>query len=133
MKKITYLLLIATMALVGCGGGSNNGSNNGTNMISMTGSHSYSPVNLMVHAGETATWKNTDSVVHTVDSDTGVPGLDSETKFTNGAVPPNGTFSWPVPAGTPAGTVFFYHCDFHGTAGDGTHLGTGMSGSITVQ
>jgi len=132
MKKLYVILTFAALTLAGCGGGSNGGASNGENTVSMTGVHSFSPVNLTVHAGDVVTWKNTDSANHTVTSDTGTANLDSSTQFPSG-LPGQATFQFTVPAGTAAGTVFYYHCAFHGAAGDGAHLGTGMAGSITVQ
>lgn len=78
------------------------------------------------------TWTNKDTVAHTVTSDTGQSGLDSAGQFPGGMG--NGAkFSWQVPADAASGTVFYYHCVYHGFPGDGTHLGGGMAGSITVR
>ena len=67
---------------------------------------------------------------HTVDSDTGL--FDSDDDFPGGLAPGD-KWSWTVPSTAARGTVYFYHCDFHGAAGNGTSYGTGMVGSITVK
>ena len=77
-------------------------------------------------------WTNNDALPHTVKSDTAEPGLDSDPTFPGGLA--NGQqFSWTVPNTATTGTKFFYHCKFHGTAGNGTAFGAGMVGSLTVQ
>jgi plastocyanin len=98
----------------------------------MQGGHSFSPGNATAPAGGTVQWKNADPFRHTVASDTNVAGMNSEGAFPGG-VPAGSTFSWTVPAGAASGTVYYYHCAIHGGPGNGTSLGTGMAGSITVQ
>jgi len=98
----------------------------------MTGSHSFDPTNVTVPAGSTVQWKNTDAFRHTVASDTNLSGFNSDGAFPGG-LPASNTFNFTVPAGTPSGTVLYYHCELHGAAGDGAHLGFGMAGSVTVQ
>lgn len=69
-------------------------------------------------------------MAHTITSDT-TPGPNSDTKYPTGLG--NGqTYFWTVP-NAPSGTKFYYHCRFHGTAGDGTDFGTGMTGVIVVE
>jgi plastocyanin len=134
--KIHHILVpLVGFALLGCGGGSSGGGGGSTTVnetVNMTGTHSYAPTNVMVHAGDVIRWSNTDSARHTVTSDTGTPGLDSSPSAPAG-VAGGRHFDWTVPAGTAAGTVFYYHCEFHGAAGSGSALGAGMAGSITVQ
>ena len=78
-------------------------------------------------------WTNKDSFMsHTVKPDKPTPGMDSDTLFAGGMVPGN-VFDWMVPADAKSGTKFFYHCKFHGIAGDGTRLGAGMVGVIVVK
>lgn len=91
-------------------------------MVDMT----FSPQIVNAHAGDTVRWTNISVLPHTVTSDTGQTGLSSST-ILNG-----NTFTWQVPADATAGTNFFYHCNFHGAAGNGTSLGFGMSGEISV-
>lgn len=101
-------------------------------VILMTGNHQFSPSSVTVAAGSTITWQNPDFVAHTVMSDTGVSGLNSDILFPNGM--PSGTsFTYTIPANAKSGTVFFYHCRFHGAAGNGTVVGFGMAGSFTVK
>jgi plastocyanin len=94
--------------------------------------HSFSPQTVTAAAGATIVWTNASAFYHTVASDTGVSGLNSDPQYPNG-FGPNQTFSWQVPTSAAHGTVYYYHCRFHGAAGNGSSLGTGMCGSITVQ
>jgi len=74
-------------------------------------------------------WVNNDSVPHTVTSDTGVfdSDTDSPTGLGNGD-----TFEFRIPADAAPGTTYYYHCRFHGAAGNGSAYGTGMAGRIVV-
>jgi plastocyanin len=114
----------------GSSSGGGNGGGGGTVNVSMIGS-AFSPQSVNAHAGDTVVWTNNETMLHTVTSDTSEPGLNSSTQFPGG-MNQNSTFSWTVPATATLGTHFFYHCAFHGTAGNGTVLGTGMAGEITV-
>lgn len=142
IRFLPFVLAAATALVIGCGGSSSGGSStNATNggttgttvVVDMpNGTMSFSPANAAVHAGDTVKWTNSDALPHTIKPDTAVPNMDSDTAFPGGLS--NGQqFTWLVPAGTAAGTQFFYHCKFHGTAGNGTALGNGMVGVITVQ
>ena len=91
----------------------------------------FTPQVVNAHAGDTVRWTNSGSLPHTVTSDTGETGLDSSSQFPSG-IGQNGVFNWTVPAGATVGTHYFYHCQFHGSAGNGAALGNGMSGEITV-
>jgi plastocyanin len=132
--------LVAAVLLVGVGcmggGGSSTGTTNGSTNggatvdVDMNGM-AFTPQVVNAHAGDTVRWTNSGSLPHTVTSDTGQAGLDSSGQFPSG-IGQNGVFSWTVPANASIGTNFFYHCVFHGTAGNGTALGTGMAGEITV-
>ncbi|HLK13762.1 MAG TPA: plastocyanin/azurin family copper-binding protein [Fimbriimonadaceae bacterium] len=97
----------------------------------MLSSHTFSPVNVTVNAGSTVQWTNTDTTHHTVASDTGVTGLNSDSQYPTG-LPGGSSFSWLVPSNAVSGTVYYYHCEFHGAAGNGSSLGQGMAGSITI-
>lgn len=138
MKILRVLAPVFGLVLFGCGGGSssNNGGGGGgvtpNETVAMTGSHAFAPTNVVVHAGDTLRFNNPDSARHTVTSDTGTAGLDSSGQFPAGLAGGQ-HFDWVVPANATAGTVFYYHCEFHGAAGDGAHVGAGMAGSITVQ
>jgi len=133
MKRIQLLIPLLAIIAVGCAGSrSNTSSGSGGTIaatVQMTGSHTFNPVNVTVAAGSTVQWQNTDTARHTVTSDTNVSALNSE----QDGLPAGTTFNFTVPAGTASGTVFYYHCAFHGTAGNGTSLGSGMAGSVTVQ
>ncbi len=95
----------------------------------------YTPVELVVPAGATVRWSNFGQHPHTVTTDTAnaaTGGPDSGQVFPNG-VPPNAAVVWTVPVNAASGTRWYYHCVFHGGAGDGKSLGPGMSGVIVVQ
>ena len=79
----------------------------------------FSPATLTISAGDTVTWQNNDSILHTASSDAGVsPAFDTGT-ISGGATAAAVTFN-------QAGT-YGYHCTIHGTAT------TGMRGSVVVQ
>jgi plastocyanin len=135
MKKRPFLILAFAIACAGCAGSGSDSSSSGPALpatVLMTGSHSFNPTNVSVAAGSSVEWKNSDVFPHTVASDTGLANFNSDPTFAGG-LPGGSTFTWTVPSGTPSGTVLFYHCEFHGAKGDGTHLGSGMAGSITVK
>ncbi len=122
-----------TVNTPGAGGGTSNQvafnvNPNGPVPVTISG-FSFSPRDLTVNPGQTVTWTNNDvGVQHTVTRDiTTMAGPSSPVLNTND------TYSFTVPAATPSGTNIFYHCTFHGTAGDGTTFGAGMSGVIRVR
>lgn len=143
IQPIAIVLIATIFIMVGCMGGSG-GSTGGTTgttatttggggttvAVTMNGM-AFSPQLVNAHAGDTVQWTNVGSLPHTVNSDTSQAGLDSSSQFPSG-IGQNGVFSWTVPANATLGTHFFYHCNFHGAAGNGSALGTGMSGEITV-
>jgi plastocyanin len=97
-------------------------------------SFQYIPREITVPAGTTVTWVNDDPVEHTVTADATNPtpgGPSSDTDFPNG-ISQGQSWSWQVPLTAANGTRWFYHCRFHGLPGDGTSLGAGMTGSITI-
>ena len=139
MKLAQILVPAFFLFLSGCGGGSGSSGNNDggtgaatTHGVSMTGSHSFNPMTVTVAAGDTVQWTNTDTAHHTVASDTGVSGMNSDPQYGTG-LPGGAKFNWKVPSTAASGTTYFYHCEFHGTAGNGTSFGTGMVGSIVVK
>lgn len=99
--------------------------------VQMTANDSFAPRNVNVDAGDAVIWTNRDSHSHTVHVDVG-SGPDSDAKFPNG-VPPGVRFLFRVPLNAPSGKVYYYHCRFHGSPGNGESYGTGMVGSITVR
>jgi len=82
---------------------------------------------LTVTAGQTVVWTNNDFTGHTVTRDVGTVGPSS------GTIAPNGTYSFHIDNTIPVGTDIYYHCSFHGTAGNGTTFGTGMVGVLRVR
>jgi plastocyanin len=103
--------------------------------VFMTASEVFAPVIISVKSGEWVEWKNVDTSDHSVmvDSlDAAVGGPDSDVQFPAGMITGE-RYRWKVPAGSAPGTVWFYHDEFNGTAGDGAHLGVGMTGEIIVE
>jgi plastocyanin len=93
----------------------------------------FQPNIISVAVGDTVTWTNNGTFHHTASSDPLNPvagGPESDNQYASG-IPPGSKYVWTVP-NVPPGTVFFFHCRFHGVAGNGTSIGTGMAGSITV-
>jgi plastocyanin len=84
----------------------------------------FQPKNKSIQVGQSVTWINSGSKKHTATSDV-TTGPDA---FDTGDISPGGqksqTFNSPG--------IYFYHCTHHGSAGNGTTIGTGMAGSITV-
>lgn len=141
--SVVAVVVAAVVIAIGCGGSSggssttttgSTGTTGGGNTASvqMTGAHTFNPVNVTVAAGTTITWTDPDVVNHTVTSDTGVTGFASDTQFPSG-LPSGASFSFTVPAGTASGTILYYHCRFHGAAGNGSSIGPGMAGTVTVK
>lgn len=101
--------------------------------VSMTASMTFSPKSLTVPAGATVVWSNDDHLMgHSVKPDLTVAGMDSDVQYPN-TVPMGKTFSWTVPASATSGTVYYYHCKLHGSAGNGKAYGVGMVGVIVVK
>jgi plastocyanin len=94
-------------------------------------SSAFAPKTVNANAGATIRWKNSDFFAHTVTTDVSGTGPNSDVQFPNG-FPQNQTYSFVIPANAVSGTKFFYHCRFHGSGGNGTTFGTGMSGVIIV-
>ena len=130
--SLVFLLIIGvalTNGLTGCGGGTS------SVLISITALDTFDPQIISVNSGSTVRWTNNDTEVHTVTTDannTATGGPDSDSVYPDG-IPAGSSYEWTTPAGMAAGTNWYYHCRFHGTAGDGSSLGTGMAGVITVQ
>lgn len=106
-----------------------------TQVVTMTSQDQYQPRDIQVSPGQLVVWNNADSDLHTVTSDPLDPvagGPNSATVYPNG-MPSGTTYHWTVPTNAASGTVWYYHCQFHGQAGNGTSLGSGMAGSITVK
>ena len=116
------------MCSVGCGGASLTANNL---FVNMNPGSVYAPQTVTVAGGQTVTWVNRDSVAHSVTVDTQAGGPDSDSVHPAGMT--NGqTYFWTVP-NAPSGTKYYYHCRFHGTAGNGSAFGTGMTGVVIVQ
>jgi outer membrane protein assembly factor BamB/plastocyanin len=95
------------------------------------GDAQYQPREVEVAPGATIAWVNASNLPHTVTPDA-PGGPSSEDEFPNG-VQPGGSFTWVVPADAVSGTIWYYHCRFHGAQGSGQALGSGMGGSVRVR
>lgn len=128
----TALVLLGAVALAGCGG-SNSGGLPATYRVDMT-NMTYNPAVVTVNRGDTLVWANLDQVYHTVTAD--ATNADPNGPYSGTALPsgirPGGQVSFTVPPNTPHGTVWYYHCGFHGSAGNGHSVGSGMAGTIIV-
>ncbi len=128
-----FSTLVAACLIAGCGGSGGNSGNNGGNAVTVlaTSQHTFNPTQAFAGAGQSVVFRNADFTNHTITADSN-GGPNSDGQFPNG-LGSNDSYTFVVPAGAVAGTHFFYHCRFHGNAGNGTSLGTGMAGEITVQ
>lgn len=95
--------------------------------IQTTSSLTFSPQSLTVAAGTTVTWTNPSFMSHTATADISGTGPSSS------SIAPGQSYTWTVPASAKSGTKFYYHCQYHGFAGNGSTLGQGMAGVIIVQ
>ncbi|MBX7135658.1 MAG: hypothetical protein K1X67_23570 [Fimbriimonadaceae bacterium] len=127
MKRL--IIPLALFALIGCGGGGQKLI--GTNIIMEPG-NTFGPETVEVDADSDVSWTNVDGAPHTVQSDVANMGPDSDGTFANG-LNAGQTYVWRVPASAASGTRYYYHCRFHGTAGNGASLGTGMVGVLIVR
>ncbi len=95
----------------------------------------YQPREIEAMPGAKITWTNNGFRPHTITSDStnsASGGPSSDTQFPRG-LQPGGSFLWEVPADAAPGTIWYYHCRFHGDQGSGRSLGSGMSGSIRIR
>jgi plastocyanin len=120
----------------GTTGGATTGTTGGTVTVLMEDDpHHFAPRDVQVSPGAVVVWTNVDEEEpHTVTSDPGTTpgGPNSDTQFPNG-LGHDLSYNWTVPSGAVSGTKWFYHCRFHGSPGNGTTLGAGMAGSVTVK
>ena len=97
----------------------------GANMVD-----GFVPKIAQAYPGQTIIWTNLDTDNHTATAD-GAVGPNSDASLPNG-VASQQTYSYTIPTNVPSGTVIYYHCRFHGAAGDGSQIGAGMAGEIQV-
>jgi len=103
----------------------------GSYAVGMAGGR-FEPPRLVVPAGETVTFSNTDKVKHAVlpdVADQGGPNSDEE--FPKG-MKPGDSYQWIAPSNVAVGTILAYHCRYRGGPGDGTTVGTGMAGVLEI-
>lgn len=140
-KHFAIVFLATICVVIGCmgSGGQTTGTTNGgatsggggTVNVTMDATMTFTPQLVNAHAGDTVKWTNIGAMPHTVTSDPSGATFDSSVNFPGG-MQLNDVFTWTVPANATIGTHYFYHCAFHGAAGNGTSIGTGMAGEITV-
>ncbi len=90
----------------------------------------FAPVTIQAKAGQVVRWTNNDFAAHSVTNDF-AGGPDSEAAHPGGMAA-GMVYSWTVPAAAVVGRKYFYHCRFHGAAGNGVSLGLGMAGVVQV-
>lgn len=130
MRTHIFLASFITFILISsCG---NYGSSSTTN-VAMTSQDLFVPEAITVIPGQVLQWTNADTVVHTViaDPQTTAGGPDSDILYPDG-IPAGGAYMWVVPSTAISGTTWFYHCRLHGTPGNGSSVGSGMAGVITI-
>jgi plastocyanin len=98
--------------------------------VGMAGSQ-FRPQTMTAPPGQAIVFLNNCTKVHTLTPDAGTLGPNSDLNFPDG-LQPGQTYQWTIPADTPVGTTYYYHCRFHGTAGNGESLGSGMAGAVVV-
>jgi plastocyanin len=117
--RMLATLVVATLA---CHCGSSSSTPPGPNTIAIT-NFQYSPANLTVAPGTTVTVTNSDSMQHSVTSESVMnaftPGAVNGIQFDTGAFSTTGSFT--VPSNATAGVVIPYYCTVHlQTMGQGT-------------
>lgn len=99
--------------------------------VGMAGGRFF-PDDLIVPAGQTVTFINTDKVKHAVVPDVADSGgPDSDGDFPRG-MKTGETFQWIAPTSVPVGTRYYYHCRYRGSPGDGANPGTRMAGVLEI-
>jgi plastocyanin len=130
----TISVLALLLGLSSCNGSSIVLPDEHTIIVSMTPADSFTPQEITVNPGDVVKFVNTDTDPHAPNVDPGnlrSGGPVSDATLPSG-VAPGDTYEWTVPSDAQEGTMWFYHCRFHGTAGDGHRLGQDMVGLITV-
>jgi len=104
----------------------------GTDSVGMAGGV-FAPQTMTASPGQEITFLNNDTVEHTVTPDAGqsAGGPNSELTYPNG-LRPGESLKWTIPTEAAEGTMWYYHCRFHGKAGDGLSMGSGMAGAVVA-
>jgi plastocyanin len=138
VSSLLFMLLImgsmVFVAATGCNGGGG-GANPARVDVMATSLDTFDPRDIVVDKGTLVVWTNVDTDNHTVIVDPLDPvggGPNSDLTMPAGIVP-QGTFSWRVPDNAVSGTIWYYHCRIHGTAGTGHNYGNGMVGVMIVR
>jgi plastocyanin len=132
---VLFILGALALVTVGCSDDTDNGANPFEVHVQATTQDTFSPQEILVDKGTTVVWTNVDTDLHSVTTDPLDPvdeGPNSDAIFQMG-IPPGQSFSWIVPKNVASGTMWYYHCRFHGTPGDGHSYGSGMVGLIVVK
>lgn len=103
----------------------------GEQTVSMKGDM-FTPASIVAPPGAVIVFMNDCTTPHTVTPDTAEPagGPNSDVRYPQG-MQPGEAYRWQVPE-AGLGTTWYYHCRFHGRPGDGTTVGTGMAGAVTI-
>lgn len=89
----------------------------------------FLPKDATVSVGQTVVFTNKSSgTVHSVTRD-----LANSTGPSSPDLSPEQSFSFVVPSAPSSGPNLFYHCRFHGIAGNGTSFGDGMVGVLRIK
>ena len=125
------LVALTAFALAACGGSSSGSGNT----VAMNSSQRFAPDSLTVKAGDTVTWTNEDSQIHTVTAyDDGVP--DGAGYFASGGAPDEEAARGDLQAGLiPEGDAYEFTFDEPGTYEYFCipHEQQGMKGEIVVE
>jgi plastocyanin len=136
MGNCLFVALILTCFVTGVAGcGGSGGANPARVDVAANEQNAFIPQNIVVARGTQVVWSNTASHNHTVIADPQDPvagGPNSDASQPAG-IPPQGQYSWTVPGNAASGTIWYYHCRIHGTAGNGHDYGSGMVGVIVVR
>ena len=109
MRKSAWIVLLATIGLVGCGKSSSptSPSDNGSTMLTVfIRNNSFTPNPITVKVGMSVNWKNEDMIDHNA--------VASGT-FDSGIIPPQSAHS--IPAVMSKAGTYAYRCTLHGETG----------------
>jgi plastocyanin len=125
-------LILVSLVVLGCSGSGGGPTTPPVTTTVVLGDGSYTPQSVTAPAGSIVSWQNSSVMQHTITPDVAGLGPNSVSQYPTGLAPSN-SFQWTVPTGAASGTQYFYHCIYHGNAGNGKSLGTGMAGVVVVQ
>lgn len=117
--RLAGLVVLAAVALAGCGGGTANASPVATSTVDLPRSYKFAPTAITVSAGTTVTWTNDDNFTHSVQF------LDGGLPNTPMVMSPGQqtTFTFAAPG------TYHYQCSFHPQNMQGVVVVTGPGAS----